>query len=61
MSVYLTIVLGIYLLVQRKKVFKKDVIKHFFIASAFILLLTLNFTVPLLEHNHLGIYNILNI
>lgn len=61
MSIYLTIILGIYLLIQRKKVFKKEIIKHFSIASVFILLLTLNFTVPLLEHHHLGIYNILNI
>lgn len=61
MSVYLTIILVIYLLVQRKKVFKKEVLKDFIIASIFILLLTLHFTVPLLEHNKLGIYNILNI
>lgn len=61
MSIYLTIILGIYLLVQYKKVFKWDIIKHFLIASIFILLLTAYFTVPLLEHNHLGIYNILNI
>lgn len=61
MSVYLTIILVIYLLVQRKKVFKKEVIKNFVIASIFILLLTSHFTIPLLEHNHLGIYNILNI
>lgn len=61
MSIYLTIILGIYLLIQHKKVFKWDVIKHFLIASIFILLLTSWFTAPLLEHNHLGIYNILNI
>lgn len=61
MSIYLTIVLGIYLLIQYKKVFKWDVIKHFLIASIFILGLTAFFTVPLLEHNYLGIYNILNI
>ena len=61
MSVYLTIILGIYLLVHRKKVFERKNLISFIIASIFIILLTLNFTVPLLEHNHLGIYNILNI
>ena len=61
MSVYLTMVLIIYLLFLRKKVFKIEVIKSFVMASVFIILLTLNFTVPLIEHQQLGIYNIFNI
>lgn len=61
LSIYLTIILLIYLLIQRKKIFKKEVIKQFIIASVFIILLTLNFTVPLIEHYSLGIYNIFNI
>ena len=45
LSIYLTMVLLIYFFINRKKVFKKEIIKHFFVASVFILLLTLNFTV----------------
>ena len=61
LSIYLTLILLIYLFFQRKKVFKKEIIKEFIIASIFILTLTLNFTIPLIEHYNLGIYNIFNI
>lgn len=61
LSVYLTIIILIYLLVFRKKVFRWKVIKEFIIASIFIILLVLNFVVPLLEHYNLGIYDIFNI
>ena len=61
LSIYLTLILLIYLFFQRKKVLRKEIIKEFIIASIFILTLTLNFTIPLIEHYNLGIYNIFNI
>ena len=50
LSVWLTIYILIYLLFNIKKVFEKKNIKSFIIASIFILLLTLPFTIPLIEH-----------
>lgn len=56
MSVYFTIFVFIYLFVNLKKVFKINIFRSLVFASIIILLLTLPFTVPLIEHNFIGEY-----
>lgn len=56
MSVYFTMFVCIYLLIYRKKVFTASTFKSLAFSSVVILLLTLPFTVPLIEHKLMGEY-----
>ncbi len=56
MSIYITIFLGIILLLNFKKIWNKDFIKHFVIATILVILICLPFIIPLLEHKFLGNY-----
>ena len=58
MSVYFTAFVMIYILLNIKKVFKKENIKALLIACLLILLLTAPFTVPLIQHKLLGAYTV---
>lgn len=56
MSLYFTMFVCIYLLIYRKKVFTAGTFKSLAFSSVVILLLTLPFTVPLIEHKLIGEY-----
>lgn len=56
MSLYFTMFVCIYLLIYRKKVFTASTFKSLAFSSVIILLLTLPFTVPLIEHKLMGEY-----
>ena len=58
LSVYFTALVSVYLLLNIKKIFKKENFKALVISSILILLLTSSFTIPLLEHKLLGIYTV---
>lgn len=58
LAVYFTALIFIYLLLNIKKVFKKENLKPLVISSILILLLTASFTVPLLQHRSLKIYTV---
>ncbi len=55
-SIYVTLFIGIFLLCQGKKVFKKEVIGHLALASVIAVLLSLDYIVPIFEHKMLGEY-----
>lgn len=52
--IYFTFLLAIFLLIYRKKVFRKEFIKPFLIGSFFVLLITLFFLVPMFEYKFRG-------
>ena len=56
MTVFLTLIIIIWFLLQYKKIFKWDVIKRLFLASVVILLISSPYIVPLLEHRFMGKY-----
>lgn len=56
MTLYFTMFVCIYLLIYRKKVFTATTFKSLAFSSVLILLLTLPFTVPLIEHKLIGEY-----
>lgn len=56
LSVYFTALVFIYLLLNIKKVFNKENFKALVISSVLILLISLPFIIPLLEHKALGTY-----
>lgn len=56
MTLYFTMFVCIYLLIYRKKVFTASTFKSLAFSSVLILLLTLPFTVPLIEHKLIGEY-----
>lgn len=58
LAVYFTAFIFIYLLLNIKKVFKKENIKSLVLSSTIILLLTATFTVPILQHKSLKIYTV---
>ena len=58
LAVYFTAFIFIYLLLNIKKVFKKENIKSLVFSSIIILLLTATFTVPILQHKSLKIYTV---
>lgn len=55
-TVYIALFVGIFLLCQGKKIFKKDVIVPLIIASCFALGISLNYIVPIFEHKFLAEY-----
>lgn len=55
-SLYTVIFVSIFLLVNRKKLFKNKNIIHLAIASFFAVLISLNYLIPILEHSILGDY-----
>ena len=59
-SVYTIIFTGIFILCNFKKLFKNKNIIHLGIASIFVLLITLDFLVPILEHKLFGNYLVFN-
>lgn len=58
LAVYFTALIFIYLLLNIKKVFKKENLKSLIVSSILILLLTASFTIPLIQHKALGIYTV---
>ena len=58
LMIYFTIFLGISMLFFYKKIFKKEFLVPFLKACGFVLLLTLFFFEPLLEHKFLGNYRV---
>ncbi len=56
MTIYVTIFLVIFLLINFKKVWNKDIIKRFLVATVIVLLITLPFTMSLLIHKFKGNY-----
>lgn len=58
LAVYFTAFIFIYLLLNIKKVLKKENIKALILSSICILLLTATFTIPILQHKSLKIYTV---
>lgn len=56
MTIYFTIFLAIVLLLNIKKIWNKQTIKSFIIATITVILICLPFIIPLLEHKLLGAY-----
>ena len=59
-TIYLTIFILFYLLFNIHSTLKKESLVSFFKSLGFIILITLFFTVPLVEHKLIGNYNMLN-
>lgn len=59
-TIYLVIFILIYLLFNIRKTLKKESLISFFKSLMFIILITLFFTIPLIEHKVIGDYNMLN-
>lgn len=60
MSVWFTILLFPFLIINIKNILKKDTLKSLIIASIIILILTSTFTIPMIEHMIRGDYVIFN-
>ncbi|MBR2834022.1 MAG: hypothetical protein IKE75_06360 [Bacilli bacterium] len=58
LSIYITLFVIIYLLLNYKRVFNRETIKKLFISSIYILLFVLPFLVPLIEHTIFGNYTV---
>lgn len=58
LAVYLTIIIFILLILNFKKILKRDKIKKLFISSLIILLISSPYLVPLLEHKIFGTYSV---
>lgn len=59
-TIYLTIFILFYLLFNIRSTLKKESLISFFKSLGFVILITLFFTVPLVEHKLIGNYNMLN-
>jgi len=56
MAMYITFFVGLILLLNYKKTFQKEILKSFILATIIVILLSLPYLIPLLEHKILGDY-----